>query len=772
MPLNIFQILSVALVALLLGGNTHAAGPELTPTSQATETSSKDAGVSKKDLEDLALTLNDETKRKELLRRIEALVKVQKGTEKPAEGNSPGAALISILSEHIKNTTDQLLSMTQKLSDLPELKKWALSQFTSEQAREIWIGLLIKLGIALGVGIAIETLTRFLLARPRRAVAAWKVDSYLMRIPALGTRTLLDIIPVAIFAAAAYATLPLTEPSQKINVVALVIINAYAIARIILALLRMIFVPASETLRILPIVGETANYLFIWARRITYTGIYGYFFAEASLLLGLPPVGHAGLLRLLGLLLAGMVIILIYQNKRDVADLIEGGHDEGEPARLGNARTRLANIWHLGASLYVAVVFGVWAFGLLGGFQFLLKATITTVIIFFAARYAALAIRKGVEKGFSINDDVKLRFPTLEERANRYVPVLQKSLRIILYVAVTTMLFQTWGVDIIGLLETPTGKTIANSSLSIILTLVIALVFWEIVNSTIERFLSETDRDGNAVERSSRALTLLPLLKNIILIFLVTTVILTILSEIGVNIAPLLAGAGVIGLAVGFGAQTLVKDIITGAFILFENTISVGDVVELGSHSGKVEKITIRSIQLRDFSAHVHTIPFSSVDTVTNKTKGYSYAVFEVGVGYGENTDQVTEVLHQIGADMQEDADLSPQILEPLDVVGVDQFGDSAVVIKARLKTVPSKQWAVGREFNRRIKIEFDKLGIEIPFPHTTLYFGENKSGITPAAHVQTTSLTTPPESQQNNSFNPNATGPIRKRATTDDDGD
>ncbi|MGY9001803.1 MAG: hypothetical protein ACKVIF_01305, partial [Rhodospirillales bacterium] len=132
MRLNIFQILSVALVALLLGGNTHAAGPELTPTSQATKTSPKDAGVSKKDLEDLALTLNDETKRKELLTRIEALVKVQKGTEKPAEGNSPGAALISILSEHIKNTTDQLLSMTQKLSDLPELKKWALSQFTSE----------------------------------------------------------------------------------------------------------------------------------------------------------------------------------------------------------------------------------------------------------------------------------------------------------------------------------------------------------------------------------------------------------------------------------------------------------------------------------------------------------------------------------------------------------------------------------------------------------------------------------------------------------------
>ncbi len=772
MRCNIFQILNVALVTFLLLGNAHAAGPGLAPISQADKASSKGPGVSTKTLEDLALILNDETKRKKLLTRIEALVKVQKETEKSAEESSPGAALISILSEHVKNTTDQLFSMTQKLSDLPELKKWAMKQFTSEQARTIWVGLLIKLGVALGIGIAIETLVRMLLARPQRAVVTWKVNSYLMRIPTLGTKILLDIIPIAVFAAAAYATLPLTQPSPKVNVVALVIINAFVIARIILALLRMIFVPASKTLRIIPISGETANYLFIWARRITYIGIFGYFLAEASLLLGLPTAGHIGLLRLLGLVLAGMIFVFIYQNKHDVANLIEGDHGEGESAQFGKARTTLANIWHLVASLYVAIVFGVWAFGLLGGFQFLLKATITTVVIFFAARYAALAIRKGVEKGFSINKGVKLRFPTLEERANRYVPVLQKILKIILYIIVTTMLLQTWGIDIVGLLGTPTGKIITNSFLSIFSTLIIALIFWEIVNSTIERFLSETDRDGNTVERSARALTLLPLLKNIILIFLITTVILTILSEIGVNIAPFLAGAGVVGLAVGFGSQTLVKDIITGAFILFENTISVGDVVALGSHSGRVEKITIRSIQLRDLSANVHTIPFSSVDTVTNKTKGYSYAVFEVGVGYGENTDRVTEVLRQIGAKMQEEADLNSLILEPLEVLGVDNFGDSAVVIKARLKTVASKQWALGREFNRRMKIEFDKQGIEIPFPHTTLFFGQNKSGITPAAHVQTTSEKTQSKPQQNNNYNLNATEPIRNWASTEDDGD
>jgi hypothetical protein len=172
MRLNSFQILNAGLMALLLAGNAYAADIRLAPTSQAVESSSKGSGVSTKDLEDLALTLNDETKRKELLTRIEALVKVQKETGKLAKGSSPGAALILILSEHVKNTTDQLLSMTQKLSELPELKKWGVKQFTSEQARTVWIGLLIKLGVALGIGITIETLARFLLARGRGAAGA------------------------------------------------------------------------------------------------------------------------------------------------------------------------------------------------------------------------------------------------------------------------------------------------------------------------------------------------------------------------------------------------------------------------------------------------------------------------------------------------------------------------------------------------------------------------------------------------------------------------
>jgi small-conductance mechanosensitive channel len=507
MRLKFYRLLGIALLALTLSGAASAASPGLTPTPKKATAAAKEAGVSVKNLEDLAGTLQDEAKRKALLDRIQTLIVVQKGAEKPVENTSPGAAFISMLSEHVKKMTDRLLSMADTLSDLPELKNWVLGQITNEKTRDLWIGLLIKVGIALGVGIGGEYLARLLLSRPRRAVASWKIESYLIRIPSLGARTLLEIIPVAVFAGMAYATLPLTEPDPKVNVIALIIINAY-------------------------------------------------------------------------------------------------------------------EIWHLVASLDVAVVYGVWAFGVLGGFQFLLKATLTTAVILFAARYAAIGIRKGVEKGFAVNDEVKARFPTLEVRANRYIPVLHTTLRYILYGAVVAMLLQTWGVDIVGLLKTPVGKSVADSAVSIIATLVIALVIWELVSSAFERFLSETGTNGELVERSARARTLLPLLRNFILVVLSTTVVLTVLSEVGVNIAPLLAGAGVIGLAIGFGAQTLMKDIITGAFILFENTIAVGDVVELGSHSGRVEKITIRSIQLRDFAGNVHTHPLQFCRYGDQQNKG------------------------------------------------------------------------------------------------------------------------------------------------------
>jgi small-conductance mechanosensitive channel len=206
-----------------------------------------------------------------------------------------------------------------------------------------------------------------------------------------------------------------------------------------------------------------------------------------------------------------------------------------------------------------------------------------------------------------------------------------------------------------------------------------------------------------------------------------------------VDVAPIIAAAGVIGLAVGFGAQNLVQDFITGFFMLLEDQIRVGDVVQIGDKGGLVEKVNLRMVILRDLAGNVHFIRNGKIDIVTNMTKDYSHYVFNVGVAYREDVDQVIEVLKGIDEEIRRDAAYKDDILAPLEVMGLDSFADSAVIIKARIKTKPIQQWRIGREFNRRIKKKFDELNIEIPFPHQTIYFGKDKKGGAPALNVETT---------------------------------
>ena len=210
----------------------------------------------------------------------------------------------------------------------------------------------------------------------------------------------------------------------------------------------------------------------------------------------------------------------------------------------------------------------------------------------------------------------------------------------------------------------------------------------------------------------------------------------TVLREVGIDIGPILATAGIGGLAIGFGAQSLVKDVISGFFILMEDQIRVGDVVEIGGKSGSVEKINLKTTVLRDLAGNVHYIPNGQISVVTNMTKEYSRYVFEIGVAYKEDVDEVMEIIKKIDEEMRYDPEFKDDILEPIEVLGVDQFADSAVIIKARTTTLPIKQWRVAREFNRRIKKRFDELKIEIPFPHVTVYMGEGKDGQAPPLRI------------------------------------
>lgn len=231
--------------------------------------------------------------------------------------------------------------------------------------------------------------------------------------------------------------------------------------------------------------------------------------------------------------------------------------------------------------------------------------------------------------------------------------------------------------------------------------------------------------DEESVESEKRINTLTGILKGIgkIIIYMIFTMI--ILRRLGLDIAPLIAGAGIIGLAIGFGAQELVRDFISGFFMLLENQVRTGDVVRINGTAGLVERIELRTITLRDVDGIVHIFQNGKINTLSNLTKEWSAITFDIGVAYKEDIDHVIEVMKKVGNELFEDETFKEEILEPIDIMGLDKFENSAVVIRARLKTKPGKQWLTGREYRRRLKKAFDNEGIEIPFPHTTIYWGE-----------------------------------------------
>ena len=265
-----------------------------------------------------------------------------------------------------------------------------------------------------------------------------------------------------------------------------------------------------------------------------------------------------------------------------------------------------------------------------------------------------------------------------------------------------------------------------QSFFNIIVILLLGFIGWKSLSILIKKKLDSTE-DLKDEARGQRVNTLFRILKNFISVALLIIIIMLILSELGIEIGPLIAAAGVVGLAVGFGAQTLVKDIITGLFVVLEGQVSIGDIVEVAGHSGTVEAITIRTIRLRDVQGHLHVIPFSEVTTVKNITQDQDYHTFEIGVSYNEDVDDVIETLEKVGKDLQKDKDFKSKINGEIQVFGLDKFDDSAIIIKGRIPTLHKQQWVVRREFNRRVKIAFDKSGIEIPFPQTTISYQKNK---------------------------------------------
>ena len=663
------------------------------------------APVSADELERLVHSLQDETEREKLIEQLHGLIAAQRGAEKEKPA---GAALFNQVTQQVEAFSGEILAGAAMVVDAPLLLEWASEQASDHAARRLWADAAFAFTLIFGCAALAEWVLRAIMARLLPRLPVRRSDTRLVRVSFAPLGLILAALPIAAFAVAAYAVLPaITEPLTHSRITLTVLVNATVEARFLLCVVKWVLLPADSGTVFLPIDPETRNYVYIWVRRFTFWGIFGYALPEAAWWLGIPGALYALLLKTVGLVLAVLAIIFILQNRMTVAAWIAG---EPKAASSGWSRVRrtLGETWHLLAILYITGAYLIYALHMEGGFTYVLRATLLSLILIIAARLLVSLVQRWSRRGFAIKPELKAQFPTLEQRANRYIPILTGLVSVVIYFLALLAVLQAWNIAAFAWFGSDLGRRMTGQALAIGMVLVIALALWEVSASAIERYLSAID--ARDVPRRTRIRTLLPLLQTALLGVIIVVTSLMILSHLGIDIAPLLAGAGVVGLAIGFGSQALVKDIITGLFILLEDQIAVGDIVDVGKdHKGVVEAITVRTIRMRDVSGTVHTVPFSEVTSVKNLSKDFSYAIARIAISYREDIDRVVEILRGVSNQLAQDETLKSSILNPFEYMGVDALDESSVVLLVRIRTLPGKQLAVSRTFNRLVKIAFDE---------------------------------------------------------------
>lgn len=600
-------------------------------------------------------------------------------------------------------------SLISNFAALPQLTSWYSQQINDPKSHDRWAqtghDLVFIVGLSFIGAMALDFL--FLPIR----------NSWRKRTPAnlsrkCGTLLLilsLKLLPILVFLGVSLTMLDQSEPQKFPRFIALNAVYALALSRIVVALIRGFLAPRAEALRIIPASTSQAVYAHHWLSTFSLVIIYGYFVVDVARAIRIPVAVISAFNSLLGLALVLMTLLVIVQKRAFVAAILRGNLSAAHQdlSLFQNLRLWFARHWHTLAASYIVIGYLISAAGIENGFVLMLRGTILTLAIF-----AMMRVLFHATDHWGSADTVS--------GSTVHHTILRALLRMVIWIFALIAAAAAWGANIPAFFDTPLGQRLLGSAFSIGITVIVVALIYEGCNSAIERHLNRRDSEGKALQASARVRTLLPMIRNTIFIGFSVIVALVVMSEAGFNVAPLLAGAGIFGVALGFGSQTLVKDFLTGLFIVIENTIAIGDVVKIGDHSGTVEAMSVRTLRLRDQNGALHILPFSEVTNIINMTKDFAFALVNVGVSYSSDLDHVMNTIRSVGEEMQKDPIFKRVIVEPVEVLGVENLGDSSVTISARMRTRPGKQWDVRRQFLLKLKQRFDKEGIEIPFPTVT----------------------------------------------------
>ncbi|CAN7593709.1 mechanosensitive ion channel [Caballeronia sp. LjRoot34] len=549
----------------------------------------------------------------------------------------------------------------------------------------------------------------------RHAARHWTL---LQRLPSAILHSLLTLLPLLVFVIATTVLMSVfidDSTPQGRSVGAL--IDAYLVCRGIVIACGFFIAPRAPGLRLIQISDDAARFAQRWLVRLVWVAGAGSAFAEAAAPLGMTDTAHDSILKVVALVVHVLIAIVILKCRVPVAVWIrESVKGRRSFVLLGNW---IADAWAGLAVFFVLALWFVWALDVRNGYRTLFHLFGISVLVLVAARVVAIVAFGALGRIFhTAGGEEDLSNKSIVHRhAYRYYPLLRRVVRTVIVVVTLLTLLQVWGLHVLTLFSSGgVGHRLASALITIGVAAAFAVIVWEGANVMVEQRLETWTTSGDSL-RAARLRTLLPMMRSALFIVIAMVVVMTGLSEIGVNTAPLLASASIFGVALGFGSQKLVQDLITGIFLLMENAMQVGDSVTLAGVSGTVEYLSIRTVRLRGSDGSLFTVPFSSVSTVNNTNRGIGNAAVRVSIALGQDVNLAADTLNEIGASLREDDAFKDGILSDFSLWGVDAVDGSSVTLAGQIQCRDSARWGVQREFNRRIVDRFTERGIEIANP-------------------------------------------------------
>ena len=728
------------MIALLSAGLASAAGPGFEPLAIEGTAPQVPDDLSEEDVLNLVSRLSDEDVRALLIGYLETIA-----VAKETANNQPDS--IGGVQDALTQAHETLRLMVSGVPALPSIGPFLVDKITEGQERSIiWLKLFAVMIVFAG-GFVAEWLFRRMCARFEGAGSGAGPRTIINKISSLALVLARDILGLVVFGMAATGLFFLFYQGHlQTREVIVTIFWAVIMFRAIAALGRFALAPKEPSLRLPPLDDVTAQRVYSRLLQVVGAIIAATSFSALLVRLGLEADSGPALALVLGSTVLGMIVVLIWIDRVWVRALIEGSTTVGgqQPSRF--SRIVAAN-WHILAS-FMIVFLWVLAMGTLvltgervaAPLVMSLAVLVGVPIVNWMVKVALSTLFKvqptnaGPLTTKAVDQDAgaeaaDVASPESTEPAEpaepaepdgrayearvAYCGVIASKLRIVVVVIAIFVLARVWKIDVEGFAAWGIGEKITGALFDIVVTLILASVAWSILKTAIQYAMPDDSKDGEVEggdaggSQGSRLHTLVPLFGHFLLGVIFVMAGLTVLSELGVDIGPLIAGAGILGLAIGFGAQTLVKDVISGVFFLFDDAFRVGEYVNVGSVAGTVEHVSLRSLRLRHQNGPLHTIPFGEIQHLTNYSRDWAIMKLKFRVPFDTDIEKVRKIVKKIGKSMLADPELGPNFLAPLKSQGVLSIDDSAFVMRVKFTAIPGKQFILRREVFRRIQEAF-----------------------------------------------------------------